>query len=62
MFRMFQCFEVLSPCYRFVNDLSQDLAMCKSGCDIDDQCINNAMYADVRTKCYWSATYVRCVF
>ena len=30
----------------YVDDLSQDLAMCKSGCYIDDQCINPVMYAD----------------
>ena len=30
----------------YVDDLSQDLAMCKSGCYIDDQCIIYVMYAD----------------
>ena len=30
----------------YVDDLSQGLAMCKSGCYIDDQCINHVMYAD----------------
>ena len=30
----------------YVDDLSQNLAMCKSGCYIDDQCINHVMYAD----------------
>ena len=30
----------------YVDDLSRDLAMCKSGCYIDDQCINHVMYAD----------------
>ena len=30
----------------YVDNLSQDLAMCKSGCYIDDQCINHHMYAD----------------
>ena len=29
----------------YVDDLSQDLAMCKYGCYIDDQCINHVMYA-----------------
>ena len=51
----------------YVDDLSQDLAMCKSGCYTDDQCINHVMYVDDNcllhgTKCYCSATYVRCVF
>ena len=30
----------------YVDNLSQDLAMCKFGCYIDDQCINHVMYAD----------------
>ena len=33
----------------YVDDLSLrrlDLAMCKSGCYIDDQCMNHVMYAD----------------
>ena len=30
----------------FVDDLPQDLAMCKSGCYIDDQCMNHVMYVD----------------
>ena len=30
----------------YVDDLSQDLAMCTSGCYIDDQCINHVMCAD----------------
>ena len=30
----------------YVDNLSQELAMCKSGCYIDDQCINHVMYAD----------------
>ena len=30
----------------YVDNLSQELAMCKSGCYIDDQCFNHVMYAD----------------
>ena len=30
----------------YVDNLSQDIAMCTSGCYIDDQCINHVMYAD----------------
>ena len=30
----------------YIDDLSQDLAMCKSGCYINEQCINHVMYAD----------------
>ena len=30
----------------YVDDLSQDLAMCKSGCFIDHQCMNHVMYSD----------------
>ena len=30
----------------YVDDLSLDLAMCKSGCYIDDQSMNHVMYAD----------------
>ena len=30
----------------YVDDLSLDQAMCKSGCYIDDQCLNHVMYAD----------------
>ena len=46
-----------------VHDLSLDLAMCKSGCYIDDQCMNHVMYADdiCLLACYWPATNVRCV-
>ena len=29
-----------------IDDLSPDLAMCTSGCYIDDQCMNHVMYAD----------------
>ena len=28
----------------YVDDLSQDLAMCKPGCYIDDQCMNHVIY------------------
>ena len=41
---------VLSPklfaIYIYIDDLSQDLAMCKSGCYINEQCMNHVMYAD----------------
>ena len=30
----------------YVDDLSLDLAMCTSGCYIDDQCMNHVMYTD----------------
>ena len=30
----------------YVDDLSHELTLCKSGCYIDDQCMNNVMYAD----------------
>ena len=30
----------------YIDDLSLDLAMCKSGCCIDDQCMNHVMYSD----------------
>ena len=30
----------------YIDDLSQDLAMCKSGCYINEQCMNHVMYAD----------------
>ena len=30
----------------YIDDLSLDLAICKSGCYIDDQCMNHVMYAD----------------
>ena len=29
----------------YIDDLSQDLAMCKSGCYINEQCMNHVMYA-----------------
>ena len=29
-----------------IDDLSQDHAMCKSGCYINEQCMNHVMYAD----------------
>ena len=29
----------------YIDDLSLDLAMCTSGCYIDDQCMNHVMYA-----------------
>ena len=30
----------------YIDDLSQDLAMCKSGCYISEHCMNHVMYAD----------------
>ena len=30
----------------YVDDLSRELTLCKSGCCIDDQCMNHVMYAD----------------
>ena len=30
----------------FVDDLSHELTLCKSGCYIADQCMNHVMYAD----------------
>ena len=30
----------------YVDNLSQNLAMCNSRCYIDDQCMNHVMYAD----------------
>ena len=30
----------------YIDDLSQDLAMCKSGCYINEQCMNHVMYAN----------------
>ena len=30
----------------YIDDLSQDLAMCKSGSYINEQCMNDVMYAD----------------
>ena len=30
----------------YVVDLSHELILCKSGCYIDDQCMNHVMYAD----------------
>ena len=30
----------------YIDDLSQDLAMCKSVCYINEQCMNHVMYAD----------------
>ena len=40
--------EILSPklFYTYVDDLSHELTLCKSGCYIDDQCMNHVMYAD----------------
>ena len=51
---MFQCFKWCTPgrvllpkmFAIYVDDLSLDLAMCKLGCYIDDQCMNHVMYAD----------------
>ena len=39
--------RVLSPKLFAINidDLSQDLVMCKSGCYISEQCMNHVMYA-----------------
>ena len=61
--------EVLSPKLLaiHIDDLSQDLTMCKSGCYIDDQCMNHVLYADdiyllAPTAIAWSATYAGCVF
>ena len=31
----------------YCDDLSLDIAMCKSGCYINDQCMNHVMYSDV---------------
>ena len=41
--------------------------MCKSGCHINEQCLNHVMYADdicllAPIKCHWLATDVGCVF
>ena len=30
----------------YVDDLSHELTLCKSGCNINDQCMNHVMYAD----------------
>ena len=30
----------------YIDDLSQDIALCKSGCFINEQCMNHVMYAD----------------
>ena len=30
----------------YVNDLSNELALCKSGCYINEQCMNHVIYAD----------------
>ena len=30
----------------YVDDLSHELTLCKSGCYVDDQCMNHVMYAD----------------
>ena len=51
----------------YIDDLSQDLAMCKSGCYINEQCMNHDCYLCGRhlssgIKCHWSATIVGCVF
>ena len=32
--------------YIYIAGLSQDIAMCKSGCYINEQCMNHVMYAD----------------
>ena len=39
---------VLSPKLSaiYIGDLSQDLALCKSSCYINEQCMNHVMYAD----------------
>ena len=51
----------------YVDGLSHELTLCKSGCYIiiDDQCMDNVMYADDLshgTKCNWLTKNVRCVF
>ena len=48
---MFRMVYARAGCYRlkcllYIDDLSLDLAMCTSGCYIDDQCMNHVMYAD----------------
>ena len=49
---MFQMVYARAGCYHLncllyiIDDLSQNLAVCKSGCYIDDQCMNYVMYAD----------------
>ena len=55
--------EMLSPKMFaiHVDDLSLDRAMCKSGCYIDDQCMNHVMYANDICLGYWLATTVRYV-
>ena len=39
-------FGPMSGRHTYIDDLSQDLAMCKSGCYINEQCMNHVMYAD----------------
>ena len=50
----------------YIDDLFQDLAMCKSGCYINEQCMNDILYMrrhlSFSTKCQWPATDVACVF
>ena len=53
----------------YVDDLSHELTLCKSGCYIDDQsliimyesCYVRRIYLSHGTKCNWLAKNVRCV-
>ena len=33
-------------CYIYIDDLSNELALCKSRCYINEQCMNHVIYAD----------------
>ena len=50
----------------YVDDLSHELTLCKSGCYIDDQCMNHVMYADdiclMAPSAIGLQKNVRCVF
>ena len=50
----------------YVDDLPHELTLCKSGCYIDDQCMNHVLYADDICLMAPSAIdlqkNVRCVF
>ena len=35
----------------YIDDLSNELALCKSGCYINEQCMNHVIYAD--DICFW---------
>ena len=37
---------VIAQTFCYIDNLSQDLAICKSGCYINEQCMNHVMYAD----------------